>query len=38
MFEQLSHWTTIAVLTNMVYYGMLIFGFAMINFALRRSK
>jgi hypothetical protein len=38
MFEQLSHWTTIAVLTNVVFYGTLIFGFAMIFFAAQRPE
>ena len=38
MFEQLSHWTTIAVLTNVIFYSMLIFGLAMIFFAAKRSE
>lgn len=38
MFEQLSHWTTIAVMTNVVFYGMLIYGLAMIFFAAQRPK
>jgi hypothetical protein len=38
MLEQLSHWTVIALLTNMVFYGMLIFGFAMVFSARKRSN
>jgi hypothetical protein len=38
MLEQLSHWGTIALVTNMVFYAMLIFGSATIFFALKRPK
>ena len=37
MFEELSHWLTIALVTNMVFYGMLIFGVTSILFAMKRS-
>jgi len=38
MMDQLNHWTVIALLTNMVFYGMLIFGFAMVFSARKRSS
>jgi len=38
MLGQLNHWTMIALLTNMVFYGMVIFGLAMIFFAGKRSN
>jgi len=38
MLGQLKHWTIIALLTNMVFYGMLIFGLAMVFSARKRSN
>jgi EamA domain-containing membrane protein RarD len=38
MLGQLKNWIIIALLTNMVFYGMLIFGFAMIFSARKRSN
>lgn len=38
MLDQLGHWTIIALLTNVVFYGMLIFGVAMVFSAHKRSS
>jgi hypothetical protein len=38
MFEQLGHWSAIALITNMIFYWMLIFGSATIFFAPKHSK
>ena len=38
MLGQLKHWTIIALLTNMVFYGRLIFGLAMVFSARKRSN
>lgn len=38
MLEQLGHRTIIALLTNMVFYGMLIFGVVMVFSARKRSS
>ena len=38
MLEQLGHRTIIAPLTNMVFYGMLIFGVVMVFSARKRSS
>lgn len=38
MFQQFGHWMNLALFTNMIFYGTLIFGVATIFFTLRRAK
>ena len=38
MLHQIDHWVLTALVTNMVFYGMLIFGLTTLVSALRRSQ